>query len=278
MSTPTAVDASSVRETGLEAVLQRDRLVLGASLALIGILAWAYTVYLAWDMQGSAESLAGCVCMGIAMPNPRAWGIADLSTLAAMWIVMMVAMMVPSAAPMVLIFAQVNRQRREAERPYVPTGLFLLGYLVVWSAFSVLATLAQWGLHAASLLSPMMESTSPVLAGALLIAAGAFQWTSWKHACLTHCRSPLSFILTDWRDGAGGALVMGIRHGTYCLVCCWALMGLLFAVGVMNLAWIAVLTIFVLVEKVTPQGKLVSRAAGVVLGAWGVWMAGSVLM
>ena len=173
---------------------------------------------------------------------------------------------------MILTFALVQRKRRELERPFVPSGIFLLGYLVVWTGFSALTAIAQWVLHARALLSPMMVSTSPMLGGILLVGAGIFQWTPLKNACLTHCRSPLSFLMTGWREGKLGAFVMGLKHGAYCTGCCWMLMALLFVAGVMNLWWIAVIAVFVLLEKVAPRGLFVGKVAGVLLAAWGVWV------
>ena len=170
-------------------------------------------------------------------------------------------MMIPSAAHMILTFAMVNRKRREQERPFVPTSLFMSGYLVVWCAFSLVAALAQWALHGAALLSPMMESTSPLLGGTLLIGAGVFQWTPFKRSCLNHCRSPLQFLLTDWREGRMGALWMGIKHGAYCTGCCWMLMALLFVAGVL-----------VLLEKVAAQGPRLGDAIGLAFIAWGSWV------
>jgi len=205
-------------------------------------------------------------------PDAKPWAISAITPLFLMWTEMMVAMMIPSAAPMILIFARVNRQRREQERPFVPSILFLLGYLGVWSAFSLAAALAQWALHGAALLSPMMQSSSPALGGLLLISAGAFQWTPWKRACLNHCRSPLSFLLGDWREGRMGALAMGLRHGAYCTGCCWLLMALLFVSGVMNMLWVAVIAVFVLLEKVLPQGMRFGLAVSFVCIAWGAWM------
>jgi predicted metal-binding membrane protein len=152
--------------------------------------------------------------------------------------------------------------------------MFLLGYFVVWTLFSVVAVVAQWGLHAAALLSPTMVSTSSILGGVLLIAAGVFQWTPLKHACLNHCRSPLGFLMTEWREGKGGALVMGVKHGSYCVGCCWILMALLFAAGVMNLLWVAAIAAFVLTEKVLPRGDLVGRIAGGVLVLAGIVILG----
>jgi len=254
------------RLTPLEVVLKRDRLIVLAGLVGIAGLAWVYVGYLAWAMGHMAMS------MEIAMPRMQTWSVLDLVLLFIMWAVMMVAMMVPTAVSMILIFAKVQRQRRAQERPYVPTGIFVSGYLLVWAGFSVLATLAQWGLHSTALLSPMMVSTSPFLGGMLLLAAGIFQWTPLKYACLTHCRSPLSFLMTDWREGHRGALIMGLRHGSYCTGCCWFLMALLLVAGVMNVLWVATITAFVLSEKVAPRGDVVGRVAGVVLVIAGLMM------
>lgn len=160
------------------------------------------------------------------------------------------------------------------QRPFIPTAIFVTGYVLVWTGFSLLAALAQWGLHAGMLLSPMMVSTSSLLGGGLLLAAGLFQWTSLKSTCLAHCRSPLGFLTTEWREGTWGALVMGLRHGSYCTGCCWALMALLFVTGVMNLLWVAAITAFVLVEKIVPRGELVGRIGGGVLVIAGLAMLG----
>ncbi len=246
--------------TTLEAVLRQDRGIVLAGVAGVAALAWAYTVYLAWDIRG------------MAMPLTQSWGAVDLALMFIMWAVMMVAMMVPTAAPMILVFAKVNRTRREQQRPFIPTGIFLGGYLIVWGGFAALAALAQWGLHTGALLSPNMAGTSPYLGGALLLIAGVFQWSRLKYACLTQCRTPLGFLMSEWREGQKGALVMGLRHGTYCLGCCWILMGLLFVLGVMNLLWIAALAGVVLIEKVAPAGRQVSRLTGLLLVAWGAWM------
>jgi len=141
------------------------------------------------------------------------------------------------------------------------TGQFLLGYLTLWTGFSALATLAQWGLLTAALVSPMMESTSKALGGGLLLGAGLFQFSRLKYACLAHCRSPMGFLATEWRDGSWGAFRMGLKHGGYCLGCCWALMGLLFAFGVMNLLWVAGISGFVLLEKIISANQLISPLA-----------------
>ena len=170
---------------------------------------------------------------------------------------------------MVLTFISVNRRRQNAARPLVPVGIFLAGYLAVWTAFSAVATLAQWGLHKAALLSPAMAATSPYLNGGLLIAAGVFQWTPLKRMCLKGCRSPLSFLMSEWREGKAGAFIMGLRHGSYCVGCCWILMALLFVAGVMNLLWVAVIALFVMAEKTVPRGELLGHITGVALVAAG---------
>lgn len=254
----------------MESVLKRDRTIVLAALTGITLLAWGYMVLEARAMYQTGV----CCCAGMKMsgPDTEPWSAATLLPLFLMWAEMMVAMMIPSAAPMILTFAMVNRKRREQERPFVPTGIFLLGYLVVWTAFSALAAVAQWILHAKALLSPLMVGTSPILGGALLIVAGVFQWTPLKNACLTHCRSPLNFLMTDWREGKLGALAMGLKHGAYCTGCCWFLMALLFVAGVMNVWWIAIIAVLVLVEKVAPRGLWLGRIAGGSLVVWGVWM------
>jgi predicted metal-binding membrane protein len=241
-----------------------------AALTVIALSAWAYMAYAARAMYHTGL----CCCAGMEMSGPdvNPWSAATLAPLFLMWAEMMIAMMIPTATPMILTFALVNRKRRESERPFVPTGVFLAGYLAVWSGFSVLAALAQWYLHARSLLSPLMVSNSRWLGGILLIAAGIFQWLPLKRTCLAHCRSPLDFLMHGWREGQAGAFLMGLRHGAYCTGCCWLLMALLFVAGVMNLWWIALITLLVLVEKAAPRGLLIGRVAGALLVAWGVGM------
>ena len=240
---------------------------------VIGVtaLAWAYTVFVAISAGAGAST-------AMAMPNMQSWSAAHWGAMFIMWMVMMVAMMVPSAAPILLLFATVNRQRQAKQQPYVPTTVFLLGYVLVWCGFAAAATIGNWALHTHAMLSSMMgSSTNALLGGALLLAAGVFQWTRLKYVCLTNCRSPLGFIMSEWRDGVGGALKMGLRHGVFCLGCCWILMALLFVLGVMNLVWIAALAAFVLLEKVAPRGQLLGRAGGVLLMLWGGLMLAEVL-
>ncbi len=243
----------------------RDRVVVICGLVLITALSWLYMWRLALD------PLAMC------MVNMQPWTAADLFATFAMWAVMMIAMMIPSASPMILAFAGMSRARRAQSCPSLPTGVFVLGYAVVWTSFSALATVTEAALHSAALLSTMAVSTSAVFGGVLLVAAGVFQWTPIKSACLRHCRSPLGFILTEWREGTWGAFVMGIRHGAFCVGCCWLLMGLLFLAGVMNLWWVAAIAAFVLIEKITPAGAWVARTAGLLLMLWGAWMLKGVL-
>jgi len=253
-------------EGPLETLLKRDRIVVIAGLVVLSLASWAYLFYDEWRMRTTGS------CCKLATADMRSWLSWDLLLLFVMWSVMMVAMMAPTAAPMVLTFASVNRRRRQSQRPYAPTGFFLLGYLLAWTIFSASATAAQWALHGAALLSPMMVSTSAALGAAILIAAGIFQLTPLKHACLSHCRTPLTFIMTEWREGAGGAIWMGLRHGAFCLGCCWILMLLLFVTGVMNLLWVGIITAFVLLEKIAPAPHWISRICGLALIMWGLWV------
>ena len=188
-----------------------------------------------------------------------------------MWVAMMAAMMLPATYPMVSAFMTINRRRREREAPYVPTIWFVLGYLLAWSVFSIVAVALQWGLQQSGLLNAMGESASRTLSGVLFLAAGLYQWTPLKDACLALCRSPEGFVLTEWRDGHAGAVIMGLRHGLFCVGCCAALMLLLFAVAVMNLLWVAALTALVMAEKLLPFGRKLRHPIGAALVAAGIW-------
>ncbi|MCZ6828408.1 MAG: DUF2182 domain-containing protein [Gammaproteobacteria bacterium] len=201
-----------------------------------------------------------------------AWSPSYFLLMLLMWWVMMLAMMLPSAAPMILLYATVNRSKRERGNPFAPTGIFGAGYVIAWGAFSFIATLLQWSLEEAALLSPMMESSSLWFGAALLIAAGIYQLTPLKQACLKNCQSPLGFLMHHWRPGRQGALIMGLEHGAYCLGCCWVLMGLLFFGGVMNLLWIAGLAVFVMIEKIVIN-PWISRYSGLILILWGAGLA-----
>jgi predicted metal-binding membrane protein len=228
------------------------------------------------DPTSDGGAMSGVMDMAMDAMQPMAWTVGTAVLMFFMWWIMMVAMMLPSAAPMILLFAAVNRKQRDKGSPYVPTGVFAFGYLAVWGFFSLLATAAQWGLERSALLSSMMVGTSVVLGALLLIAAGVWQLTPLKQACLRHCRSPIHFLSHHWRKGRLGAFRMGVEHGAFCLGCCWFLMALLFYGGVMNLYWIVGLALFVLLEKVLPGGHRLGGVAGVGLVAWGgLLLAGS---
>jgi predicted metal-binding membrane protein len=246
----------------LERLIRRDRLFAVLGLAVILALSWTYLLRMAADMRSMAA-------MG--MPEMQSWGVGDFLQLFIMWTVMMVGMMLPSATPLILLALGVYR-RRGGGQASLHGGLFVAGYLLAWTLFSAVAAALQVFLHRAALLSSGMASRSTVFAAVVLLIAGAYQWLPIKNACLTHCRSPLDFLTRHWREGAGGALRMGLHDGLFCVGCCWALMALLFVAGVMNLLWVAAIAAFVLVEKLTPQGPRVGRLAGTVLMFWGAYL------
>ena len=239
----------------------RDRVAIVSALAGVTILAWIYLIAAAAAMDSMSPS---------AMMQIRPWTALDGLLMFLMWAVMMVGMMLPSAAPMTLIYAAVARKAAREGTALAPTAVFVGGYIAMWSLFSAAATAAQWGLESTALLSPMMVTTSPVLGASLLIVAGLYQLTPIKDVCLRRCRAPARFMADHWRPGTVGAFRMGLEHGAFCLGCCWVLMGLLFLGGVMNLLWIAGLTLFVLLEKVIPHGLRAGRAAGIAMILAGV--------
>jgi predicted metal-binding membrane protein len=227
---------------------------LWLGLALLG---WAGLAWLAFDMGHPLAQLT--------MPMSPQWSAANLLAVVAMWAVMMAAMMLPSALPMVQAFVALCRRngQRARSRPFVG------GYFLVWLVFSIVATAAQWLLQAIGWVNPMIVSTSAMLSGALLLVAGTYQFSPLKRMCLARCRTPMGFLVGEWRDGRFGGFAMGWRHGLFCLGCCWALMALLFVGGVMNLAWIAALSLAVAAEKMAPRGALVARGLGIGLIAAG---------
>jgi predicted metal-binding membrane protein len=277
-------------DTPLEAALQRDRIIVAAALIVVTLLAWAYILLLAGEM-GMADTAAGGM-PGMDMPSMdmpgmsmesssgtvlgsfRPWTPADFGFVLTMWAVMMVGMMTPSVAPMVLLYARAGREAARQGEPIAATGWFLAGYLLVWVGFSVLATGAQWALTRLALLTPAMTSASAIFGGILLIAAGLYQWTPIKSACLSQCQTPLQFLMRQggFRNDPRGALALGARHGGYCLGCCWVLMALLFVGGVMNVLWIAGIAVLILLEKLVPTGRLVPRISGVVMVGAGIWL------
>ena len=246
----------------IEAALRRDRIIVISALVAVVVLAWGYL------LVGAGMSMHEMG--GMPMPRHQLWTPGYVAVVLLMWAVMMAAMMLPSAAPMILLFGAIARLRQPAGNAPADAGVFGIGYVAVWAAFSLIAVALQFCLDQAALLSPMMNTTSKALAGAVLIGAGVYQWTPLKQACLRRCRSPLDFLMTEWRAGRRGAFVMGLRHGGYCLGCCWVLMLLLFVGGIMNIGWIAGIAMFILVEKLAPPGHWIGRGAGVALILWGV--------
>ena len=267
----------------LESVLRRDRLVVVIALVAVIVLSWAYilagagmgmsafemtqSVGVSDSTQPSMQEMSTGGTAADSLMATGTWTVGYAVVIFLMWWVMMLGMMLPSAAPLLLLFARMMRKEKGA--PYVSTGVFALGYVVMWAAFSAIATGAQWGLEASGLLSGIMVGTSAVLAAALLIAAGVWQLTPLKNACLRHCRSPIGFLSAHWRPGRTGAFRMGLVHGAFCLGCCWFLMALLFYGGVMNLYWIIGLALYILIEKLLPAGVRIGQLTGVALIAWG---------
>lgn len=264
--------------SAVEVVLRRDRVVVLAALVLITALAWADLAFLSKDMAMGGMDMTGYRMIpagrDLMMPATEPWKPIEFGYVFAMWAVMMIGMMTPSVAPMILLYARVGRQATSSGKPFAAAAWFAGGYLLAWTAFSLVATSLQWALERASLLTPMMESAGNVLGGVILVVAGLYQWTPVKHACLINCQSPLAFMMRHggFRGDPGGALLLGSRHGLYCIGCCWALMALLFVGGIMNLLWIAALAFLVLLEKALPSGRLIPRLSGIIFVAIGGWL------
>ncbi|PST26878.1 metal-binding protein [Mesorhizobium plurifarium] len=287
-------------DTALESLLRRDRAIVAASLAALAAIAWIYTLWLAatMDMDGMSMSGSGMGAgmemdpamemdgMGMGMGHgggadpldaflgisPRPWSAVEAGVTLTMWTVMMVGMMLPSAAPMILLYARIGRQSRKEGKPFAATGFFAGGYLLAWAGFALVATLGQW-LMEGTLLTPSLASASRVFSGVALTIAGLYQWTPLKDACLSQCQTPVVFLQRHggFRRDPAGAAGLGFRHGLYCIGCCWALMTLLFVGGIMNVLWIAAIAIFVLAEKVFFPGQTLSRLAGALLVGLGLW-------
>jgi predicted metal-binding membrane protein len=237
--------------------------VLLALLTVI-FLAWGYLFHQHWQMN--AQSMAD---MWMPPVEIFAWSYLDFSLVFLMWAIMMAAMMLPSAIPMILATTRINRQRKT--KYYQLTFIFTLAYLCVWFSFSGLLTLLQWQMHGLAWLSPMMENQNPLLAAGILILAGIYQFLPVKNVCLRHCRTPMSFLLNEWKNGYLGTLTMGLKHGTTCLGCCWAQMLIMFSVGVMNLFGMAIITLIILLEKLAPiDPKHISRIGGLAFVLWGI--------
>lgn len=263
----------------LEVVLRRDRAVVATALAAITVLAWAYLLQLSAGMGGDADmpDMPGMRMPEMLAPALQPWSASEFAFTFGMWAIMMVGMMTPSAAPMVLIYAGVGRQALAQGKPFAATGWFVAGYLLTWIGFALIATAAQYALERVALLDTTMSSASRVFGGAVLVAAGIYQWTPLKDACLSQCQSPLMFIQRHggFRREPLGSLLIGLRHGGYCVGCCWVLMALLFVGGIMNILWIAAITAFVLLEKVVPVGRMIARTAGLAFIVGGVWLLSS---
>ncbi len=256
-----------IADSALAILLRRDRAIVLAALIGITAIAWTDLLYLARDMSGMA-----------AMPDmpdmpgmSGQWSVAHFASMLAMWTVMMIGMMTPSVAPMILLYSQVAR-RSVGVAPFASALWFAGGYLLAWGGFSLLATTAQWALERLALLTPMMAAASHRFGGVVLIAAGLYQWLPIKYSCLAQCRAPLSFVMSHggFQPTAAGSCRLGVRHGLYCIGCCWALMALLFVGGVMNLTWIAALMMFVLLEKLVPGWRHFARLAGLAAIGLGV--------
>ncbi len=255
----------------LSRLLDREGLITASALFVLTLLAWGYTLFLA---PGETMAPGDMMAMPGMAPMFMPWTPAHFFLMFAMWAVMMVGMMTPSAAPMILLYGQVARQAATLGRPFASALWFATGYLLAWTAFALVATAAQYGLERAALVSPLTMRAGGDMGALVLIAAGIYQWTPLKQACLAHCRAPLSFVQHHggFKSTAAGSLRLGGQHGLYCIGCCWALMALLFVGGVMNALWIAGLAILVLAEKVVPGGRRLARVAGALMIAGGGWM------
>ncbi len=259
---------------GLETLLRRDRAIVAAALVAIVLLAWIYLWQFAGRPMGGGMGHGATMDMSHAgeMANAalstgfNAWSGADFLLMALMWAVMMVGMMIPSAAPMILIYARVARHANERGNAFASSGWFASGYLLAWTGFALLATSLQWLLEASAMMTPAMRISDTRLAGSLLIAAGIYQLTPLKRACLGRCRSPMHFIQDHggFRPERRASVLLGVKHGAFCIGCCWALMILLFLGGVMNLTWVALLALLLLAEKLLPIGLILSRAVGLI--------------
>ena len=265
-------------DSTLETVLRRDRLIVAGALGVIAALAWGYVLWLAADMDMGGMDMAGFrmipAGMGLMAPANAPWSAIEFAFVFVMWSVMMVGMMAPSAAPMILMYARVGRQGKSVGKPFAATGWFAAGYFLAWIGFALAATLVQWVLERTALLDSRMASARNVFGAIMLIAAGIYQWTPLKDVCLTQCQSPFQFLLRygGFRGDVPGCLLLGLRHGAYCVGCCWFLMALLFVGGVMNVLWITLLALLVLLEKLTPYGRWVGRVAGIACIATGAQM------
>ena len=256
--------------------LRGTPLSLLASLVVLTAAAWALTLYQTFSMdmpiavRGGMEGMEGMAGMAMAGIAADGWSLAGATAFLAVWTVMMAAMMLPAAAPMIFMFAAA--QARREQHVAIPTWIFVAGYMLVWAAAGLIVyVLVQIGSEFATSLDPPQRAKwAPLALGATLGVAGFYQFTTFKHICLSHCRSPLAFVAQHWRDGRVGALKMGLRHGFYCFGCCWALFAVLVAAGVMSVAWMLLLTLIVFVEKLIQRGRRFEGALGIALVVLGI--------
>lgn len=257
------------QKSSFELLIQRDRFWIALALVTAIVLAWVYLLRESAAMDAMAADARMHAAMGMA--GMRAWGAADWLGLFAMWAVMMVGMMLPSAAPVIMLVLGAYRLRGDANARLAAVA-FMGGYAIVWTTFSAVAAVGQLELHRTALLSDDMRLHSVVVSGVLLLIAGVYQWLPVKNRCLVHCQAPLAFLTQRWRPGVRGGFAMGASHGAFCVGCCWLLMTLLFVVGVMNLFWIAVLAAIVLLEKLSSHGLVAGRVVGLAAIAWGIYL------
>jgi predicted metal-binding membrane protein len=261
-----------------KAVLSRDRVFVLLALTLLTVLAWSYLLWLSIDMGMRGMDMTGLRMIpsgfGLMVPANIPWRAMEFAFVFIMWIVMMVSMMMPSAAPMFLMYARVGRLTEAQGTPFIATVWFAVGYLLVWVGFALLATLLHWALDRSALLDFTMASTDNRFAGLLFVAAGLYQWTSLNELCLTQCQKPFEFVMRHggYRRDAPGSVMLGLRHGAYCVGCCWTLMALLLVGGVMNVLWIVLLALLAYLERVPSLGHLIARLAGIILIAAGAWL------
>jgi predicted metal-binding membrane protein len=255
----------------------RARVPFWLGLAAIVVLSWFALGRMKAGMtdggMGGSAVLHGSTIMNMTDRGLTSRFLHELVPAFGMWSIMMMAMMLPSAAPAIATYGVVAQRRAPDADATLPTALFATGYAAAWIGFSVLAAVGQISLAHASLLSPMLQSTSIAFSAAVLVAAGLFQFTGLKDACLAHCRTPLAFFIAEWRDGKAGAILLGLHHGRYCAGCCWALMAVMFVVGAMNLIYMAALAAFIMIEKLAPERWPISQVSGAILVLWGGWIA-----
>jgi len=259
-------------------VLKRDRIIVILAVAFLTASAWSYLLWLSTDMGMGGMGMTGLRMipsgMGLMMPADMPWQAVEFAFVFAMWTVMMVGMMTPSAAPMFLMYARIGRQTEAQSRPFAATVWFAIGYFLVWIVFSLFATPVQWALERSASLDFTMATTSNMLGGFVFVVAGLYQWTRLNEVCLAECQRPFAFLMRHggYRRDAWGSIILGLRHGAYCVGCCCALMALLLVGGVMNVLWIVLLALLAFLERVTSMGRLLPRLTGIVLIAGGAWL------